>query len=276
MWELNVVNRYKYENVSKDINFAYDSCLNYFCHAHRHLEMHYVADGELDIFLSTKWFKVKKDDMVIIFPYQIHNTKHSTGMIYSTVFNLDLLDLFSNTFLNYTCNEPIIHKPQSDYLHVLMKHAWEIYSSKPLFVYEELISTLSAIAGYSLSCLNDKLTKTLDIPQGISIKNIINYCIENACNTDISLGKVGKHFHLSKTYVSHLFSDKIGMTFVEFINSQRIEQACKLLKFSNMTITEIQYACGFNSQATFNRCFKHLLDTTPRTYRQTESELQKS
>lgn len=50
------------------------------------------------------------------------------------------------------------------------------------------------------------------------------------------------------------------MTFVEFINPQRTEQACKLLKFSNMTITEIQYACGFDSQATFNRCFKNFFE----------------
>lgn len=266
------MNQYKYENISKDINFAYDSCLNYFWHSHRHLEMHYVADGELEIFINNRWFKVEKDSMVIIFPYQIHNTKRSTGMIYSTVFNLDLLDLFSNTLLNYTCDDPIIQKPQSKYLHVLMKHAWEIYSTKPPFVYEELISTLSAIVGYSLSCMNNKLIKTLDVPQGISIKKIINYCIENACSADISLGMVSSRFHLSKTYISHLFSGKIGMTFVEFINSQRIEQACKLLKFSNMTITEIQYACGFNSQATFNRCFKNLLNTTPRVYRSTESE----
>ena len=268
--------QYIYEYVFKDIKIAYDECINSCFHSHRHIELHHVVRGEMEVFINNKWFKLDEGCMAVIFPYQVHNTKVCTGISYSAVFNLDLLDLFSHTLLNYTCKEPIIRKPQSDFLQILMDQVWEIYSANPPFAYEELISLLSAVIGHSLSCLKDQLIKNVDIPQDISIKKIINYCIENACNDNISRSTLSRHFHLSPSYISRIFSEKIGIEFVEFINSQRIDQACKLLKFSNMTITEIKYACGFKSQATFNRCFKKLLGTTPQAYRKLHSAQQKN
>ena len=268
--------RYTYEHVFKDIKIAYDKCTNYFFHSHRHIELHHVVNGEMEVFINNKWFKLDEGCMAVIFPYQVHNTKICTGISYSAVFNLDLLDLFSYTLLTCTCNEPIIRKPQSEFLEILMKYAYEIYSTQPPLAYEELISILSAVMGHSLSCLNDKIVPSVDVPQEVSIQKIINYCVENAYNSDFSRSTVSRHFHLTPTYISRIFSEKIGIDFIEFINSQRIEQACKLLKFSNITITEIQYACGFNSQTTFNRCFKKLLGTTPQAYRKMNSENQKN
>lgn len=255
---------FTFQNLEKDICLGYDSSCDYFLHAHRHVEFHYVKSGEFDVFYIDKWFHLTAGDMILLFPYHIHNTKKSNGMIYGAVFNLDLLEYFNNTLLTHACKNPIISKNATEKIYPLLKLAYNTYTEHPAFDYEIIISLLSSIIGNMLSELSNDLVKITTLPQDISI---LQYCTNNATEHDMSLDKISKQFHLSKPYISHMFAEKLGINFTEFINNQRLEQACKLLKYTNLSITEIQYSCGFISQATFNRIFKNKMHISPREYR---------
>ncbi|GHU87307.1 AraC family transcriptional regulator [Spirochaetia bacterium] len=63
------------------------------------------------------------------------------------------------------------------------------------------------------------------------------------------------------------FKKKTGMTFVEYLNSVRINNAKKLLQQSKMYVDDIAYECGFNSISFFNRKFKEQSGVTPMDYR---------
>ena len=71
--------------------------------------------------------------------------------------------------------------------------------------------------------------------------------------------------HLNKYYISHIFNERLNISFTDFINSLRIEHACSLLE-RGANITEVALSSGFSSVRTFNRVFLQTLNTTPRDY----------
>ena len=57
------------------------------------------------------------------------------------------------------------------------------------------------------------------------------------------------------------------MSFSDYINALRVRRACELLKYGNLTITEVALAVGYNSTRSFDRCFKKFLNVSPKNYR---------
>ena len=97
-----------------------------------------------------------------------------------------------------------------------------------------------------------------------SVKNVLLYCSENYTEP-LSLDTLSRELHLSRYYISHIFSDKLQVSFTDFINTLRVEHACSLLG-KGANITEIALASGFASVRTFNRVFAEEMGMTPREY----------
>jgi AraC-like DNA-binding protein len=53
-----------------------------------------------------------------------------------------------------------------------------------------------------------------------------------------------------------------------YLNRYRIRQACDLLKYSDLKITQIALAVGDWSGANFTRAFQREMGMSPRAYRQ--------
>lgn len=74
---------------------------------------------------------------------------------------------------------------------------------------------------------------------------------------------------LSEKLVSSLLNQHIGKNFNDFVNEYRVKEAQKRLvepSQSQFTIAAIAADCGFNSLATFQRCFKQIVGITPSQY----------
>ena len=57
-----------------------------------------------------------------------------------------------------------------------------------------------------------------------------------------------------------------GLSTSAFIKSQRLKYACTLLQKSELRISEIAYACGFNSPSYFTKSFKETYSKSPQDY----------
>ncbi len=66
---------------------------------------------------------------------------------------------------------------------------------------------------------------------------------------------------------SRSFRRHTGMTFVQYVNSLRIELACQHLSQHELTITDICYEVGFNNVSNFNRQFLALKKMPPSKFR---------
>lgn len=84
---------------------------------------------------------------------------------------------------------------------------------------------------------------------------------------DLTLEDVASAVHISPYYLSHLFSEELGITFVEFLTRTRVEAAKKLLADPRLTIQQIARKCGYSDASYFTKVFKKVEGRTPTQYR---------
>lgn len=84
----------------------------------------------------------------------------------------------------------------------------------------------------------------------------------------LSLAEVAEHVNFSKAHFSHIFKCADGVSFTQFLQTCRIEAAKHYLLYTEQSITEICFDCGFNSLTHFNRIFRSFEGMSPRAYRQ--------
>ena len=98
------------------------------------------------------------------------------------------------------------------------------------------------------------------------IADILQY-IKRYHSQSITLDDICRHFGCSRSYVSHLFKKNTGKSFREYLTELRIEDAKYLLKYSNLTVTEIALSVGFGDSTYFSNVFKAKVGTSPCAYR---------
>ncbi len=72
---------------------------------------------------------------------------------------------------------------------------------------------------------------------------------------------------VSQHKLSEYLNSQIGMSFYEYVNKARIEEAKHRLVISQQSILDIALDVGFNNKATFNKAFKSFESTTPSEFR---------
>ncbi|MCI6919326.1 MAG: helix-turn-helix domain-containing protein [Lachnospiraceae bacterium] len=96
---------------------------------------------------------------------------------------------------------------------------------------------------------------------------IVRYMHEHL-SEEISLTVLAEEFHLSAQYISQLFKNEIGVNFLTYLTSIRMEQARKLLLSTSLSIAEISEKTGYSDYRVFTKVFKKIEGVTPSQYRQ--------
>ena len=87
----------------------------------------------------------------------------------------------------------------------------------------------------------------------------------------ISLDEIAAEVGMNRSAFCSYFKRCKGMTFSEFVTRYRLNTACELLVHSQMQVSEICYAVGFNDVPHFNRIFRKMKHMSPREYRNNHS-----
>ena len=99
--------------------------------------------------------------------------------------------------------------------------------------------------------------------------------VEEHSDEELSLAKVAKAVGISGNHLSEKFKQVTGVNFVDYVARTRFEKACDLLRNSNLRISEIAFAVGFQSLSQFNRVFKKRSGKSPTEYRDKASNKEK-
>ncbi|MBO0462005.1 PocR ligand-binding domain-containing protein [Enterococcus sp. DIV1298c] len=122
---------------------------------------------------------------------------------------------------------------------------------------------------FNLSTPKEKTGKTKN-KEGNSdhgeINKAIKYINKNL-SRNITLDEVANHVYLSHYYFSRLFKKELGISFVNYLNKQRIEQAKELLLQTNLSVQKIAYRIGYTQPSYFCKLFKKETGTTPASFR---------
>lgn len=231
-------------------------------HIHPHLEMIYLEEGSSIASVDNKEFLIEKGDLFLSFPNQIH-AYHDQSPVqgYLLIFAPDLFKDLKETFQNKIPTSPLIKSSQLNMdVRSRLKKIWKKNTSESM--YDKI-----AAKGYLLAFLGEILplmTLVSNTADHDSIKNVLIYCTQYYTEP-ISLDTISKELHLNKYYISHIFKERMNISFTDFVNSLRIEHACNLLE-KDSSITDIAFSSGFSSIRTFNRVFADNMGMSPRDF----------
>lgn len=144
----------------------------------------------------------------------------------------------------------------------------QFYFSHPELVSEELLKLkLKELILLLAKTDNLQSIKTLlgglFSPLTIDFKTVIEANLYN----NLSLEELAKLTNLSLSSFKREFVRHYSTSPAKYIRKRKLEQAAKLLKGTNLRVTDIAYDCGFVDLAHFSKTFQKVYKCTPSDYR---------
>lgn len=106
-----------------------------------------------------------------------------------------------------------------------------------------------------------------------SFSMMLAFIESNYCRSDLTYEEVAAAGGITKTYVSKIFRTKLGMSYVEYLASVRMDRACTLLRTTNYNINDIAKFVGYENPSSFCRFFKDKYRISATDYRKREQTL---
>jgi AraC-like DNA-binding protein len=101
----------------------------------------------------------------------------------------------------------------------------------------------------------------------LKISQAKRYVQEYLGSAELSVKQLAGLLHCSPDYLSHIFHRETGHRLIAYIHRERVKVAMNMLRNTALSVSEVAYALGFESQAYFSRVFKRLAYKTPMDYR---------
>ena len=79
----------------------------------------------------------------------------------------------------------------------------------------------------------------------------------------LSLRRLSEQVGASPNHVSQTLNEHLGVSFFDFVNGFRVDEAETLLRGTDRSVTEIALEVGFNSRSTFNAAVRKHRNVTP-------------
>ncbi|MFP4698705.1 MAG: AraC family transcriptional regulator [Eubacteriales bacterium] len=94
----------------------------------------------------------------------------------------------------------------------------------------------------------------------------IRYMYKNL-DKSLTLSILAKELELSKSYLNTLFTKHTKRSPIDFFISLKMDEACKLLKLTDLYIYEVGQKLGYDDPYYFSRIFKKFIGMSPRAYK---------
>ena len=130
-----------------------------------------------------------------------------------------------------------------------------------LYLTQILISLFRIYQG-DISYMDKESTST----SNYAVYNTLRY-IDREYMYITSVKSVAKELSYSECYLSHIFSEKVGMSIKEYVIKKKLQTAAQMLKTTNLSIGEISDYLNFSTQHTFRQAFKKVYLVSPTEYR---------
>lgn len=247
-------------------------------HWHVEYEIIRILTGTLTVTLDEKSFTAVAGDVIFVHSGILHS-----GIPKDCVYQCIVFDV--NTFLkhNTVCAgymQRIIHQELMIFHHFTEKYPEILQVINNIFdsirkkqdgyemvVIGQFYHFFGLVFGYHYYL--DGVTKARrDYKRILQLKQVLEF-IEHNYASPLTLQQLSASVSMSPKYFCRFFSEMTHQTPMDYLNRQRIEQACYQLSTTDDSITEIAYRNGFNDLSYFIRTFKKYKGMTPGKYKRT-------
>lgn len=229
--------------------------------------------GNNDIITNNDISKHKNIDLDIIQPVKIIN------FINKSIFNLEYekipkkLDDLYNMFISYKCNpDKLIDIIMNSYFTILNTIKEQNKAAFKYLVANKIIYRLENIYYWTdVRAINKIIQDSLIEKKfntncySLIVNKFINI-IKFRYMEDITLNKVATELGVTQEYLCTSIKKETGISFVNYLNNVRIENACKMILNSDKKLNEIYREIGFNDINYFYKVFKKTTGYTTKEY----------
>ena len=119
---------------------------------------------------------------------------------------------------------------------------------------------------------NEQYSNVKDVYKKKTLREILIYINNNYALPTMSAGKVCEICGISSSAIERLFSEFLGMSPIDYINSYRISVACDQMQTHNFDIASAAQWVGYTDMKYFSRVFKEKKGMTPSEYKSLETK----
>ena len=243
-------------------------------HYHTSYELFYIKNGTATFIIGNKNFSVHEGTLLVIPPYVPHKSIYADPSQVSRI-ELQLKRSFLTKHMSGILEHLSRHvcytlslKYQTYLLKLLYKMKEEFRSKKEYsedlclaYVTEFLITVYrNAVRCEATSSENEML------PQ-----KIMEYIAQNY-HKSITIAELSGEFHVCESTIFKSFKTHTGLKVTDYINFTRVMNAERLMRETDLTLTEISYQCGFNNCNYFSSVFKRYKNITPGKFMRQQRE----
>lgn len=99
------------------------------------------------------------------------------------------------------------------------------------------------------------------------MKRLIKYVNAHIGDTDVNMVDMADAVAISRSGLNRKLKDLMGISPSDFMREARMKAACKMLKETDDSISDIAFACGFSDAKYFSKCFRSNIGISPTDYR---------
>ncbi len=212
-------------------------------------ELTFVLKGQLDYEIDGKPYSVKDGDCVYLKSGSIRK-RHK-----SNVCNYISFNFYEDTALDLPA---LITDCISAEIKLLFNVCDEIYSK-----YYDWVEKIDFALNLIIKLLFDRVKARAENPITLAVKRYIR----NHLSTKITLLDIAKHVGYSPNYLDTVFKKVSGISVVNYLISERINEAKRLIEEGVLSLQDIAFAVGFEDYNYFSRTFKKHAGNSPTEYR---------
>ena len=236
-------------------------------HSHDFCEILYVAGGAGEAILEGKKFRLAPGDLVVVNPGTLHEERSDAKAPLRLIF-LAIRDfavpglpagcLSQEKYRVLSCGE---YRYKMDiYLRELLQE-----TSSQIEFYQEISQGLvSALLVLVMRLIRINPEDEAALSQ--ECQKIKEYLDQNF-TSPITLDSLSETVYISKHYLSHLFKEQTGASPIKYLTSKRMEKACELLSETELPVSEVSKAVGYENPLYFSQVFKRIYGISPVKYR---------
>ena len=244
-------------------------------HSHLFFEIFYIVSGSIEHEVNDERSLLSLGDICFLRPGDNHTFHREFGnncehrdILLSTELVKRTCDFLDETFLN------VLTSSKQPFSFKLSQAEYNTLEAE-FTAFSDLQATaigvdLSAKENYLAVVLFNMIISRL---QNYNAKNLPDWLqrlitqLNDKDNFVKQINEILEGISYNQCYISRAFSKHIGMTISQYFNNAKIFYSVKLLRFSQMSISEIAISSGFDSITYYNRVFKKHFGVSPTEYR---------
>ena len=260
-------------------NARVDPCICDIPHNHINYELHCIASGSCTFTVNDQLYNVKSGDLLLIPPQEYHGLIKSNPSDdfsqYTFFFSLitpkdEKEELAQQTFTKFSQQNRLIRSVSSkiqDYCARINEEASTYRSTDSIYVRSSfcalmMIEILRA-APINTDCIYQKKAQHYSSLNRTEIDEFFDQNYQS----NVKIQDLANYLNFSIRHTNTILNKLYGMSFTQKLYSKRLSAAKNQLIYSEATIAQICYDCGFQSHSFFNSSFRKQFNMTPSEFR---------